>query len=378
LTRLASELTLAEQRERRRLAQVLHDHLQQLLVGAKFGLDVLGRRVGDDHQASVQEVVGLVDESIKASRSLTVELCPPILHEAGLDAALEWLARWMGEKYGLRVDLETDPRAATDREDVKVLLFQAVRELLFNVVKHARVITARVVMARHDDDSLRIVVGDEGAGFDPAAMWARAAQSVGGFGLFSIRERLALLGGRLEIASAAQKGATVTLIAPLGDPKKVRRAPPAPVHEPAASVDDVAAPAPAGGSSGRKIRVLLVDDHVVMRQGLSALLQEEADIEVVGEASDGKEGIEAARRLLPDVILMDFRMPRMNGAETTRVIHTQHPGVRIIGLSMYEEADRAAAMMKAGAAAYVTKSGRPEALLAAIRAAADARERNGD
>ena len=220
LARLASELTLTEQRERRRLARVLHDHLQQLLVGAKFGLQVLGRRVGPhDQQASVLQVQELVDESIRAARSLTVDLSPPILHEAGLAAGLEWLARWMAEKHGLLIHLDADPQTDAQREDVRILLFEAVRELLLNVVKHARVTRAHVTVAPHDGDWLRVVVRDDGVGFDPAAMWAATDPTGGGFGLFSIRERLALLGGRLQIQSAPQQGATFTLVAPMREPQ---------------------------------------------------------------------------------------------------------------------------------------------------------------
>jgi DNA-binding NarL/FixJ family response regulator len=113
--------------------------------------------------------------------------------------------------------------------------------------------------------------------------------------------------------------------------------------------------------------VLLADDHVVMRHGLSTLLADEPDIEVVGEASDGREAVELARRLRPDVILMDLSMPVMNGVEATRVISRELPAVRVIGLSMYEEADRAKAIREAGASDYVVKSDPPATLLAAIR-----------
>ncbi|MEW6750083.1 MAG: PAS domain-containing protein, partial [Candidatus Latescibacterota bacterium] len=198
LTHLASQLTLAEQRERRRLASLLHDHLQQLLVGANFGLEVLSRRIGPEPQGSLEQVRELVNESIQVSRSLTAELSPPILHEAGLSAGLSWLARWMRDKHGLEVELDLDRQADPRREDVRVLLFEATRELLLNVVKHAGVTRARVRLAPLAGEEVEVVVSDQGAGFDPAAL-PGAGPAGGGFGLFSIRERLALLGGRLEI-----------------------------------------------------------------------------------------------------------------------------------------------------------------------------------
>ncbi len=118
----------------------------------------------------------------------------------------------------------------------------------------------------------------------------------------------------------------------------------------------------------RRPRVLLADDHVVMREGLARLLGQEPDIEIVGQAADGQEAVALAARLAPDVVLMDMSMPRLNGVEATRAIRNDYPEVRVIGLSMFEESDRAEALRHAGAAAYLTKSGPPQNLIATIRA----------
>jgi DNA-binding NarL/FixJ family response regulator len=122
------------------------------------------------------------------------------------------------------------------------------------------------------------------------------------------------------------------------------------------------------GGVGQKIRVLLADDHAVLRAGMTSLLNDEPDIEVVGEACDGQMAVELAVDLQPDVILMDMTMPRLNGIEATRRIIAQLPHVRIIGLSMHEHESVAVAMRKAGAKAYLTKDGHSEALIDAIRA----------
>lgn len=366
LARLASEITLTERRERRRVADILHDHLQQLLVGAKLGLDILARDADVHQRDAVAHIKELIDEGIKASRTLTVELSPPILHDAGLAAGLDWLARWMKEKHGLDVKLEVDERAKTEREDVRVLLFESVRELLFNVVKHAQTATASVTLTLHDDKHLCVTVSDNGPGFHVDSVLATNTRTNSGFGLFSIRERFSLLGGRVDIESSLGIGACFTLIAPILEPSEDMNA----SHLPAA------ASAPRFGderrhgdhrAKGRQIRVLVVDDHNVMRQGLTMLLSGEPDIVVVGEAADGLDGVEQALALHPDVVLMDFSMPRMDGVEATRHITEALPYVRVIGLSMYEEPDRAAAMLNAGAAAYRSKTGDSEEILRAIR-----------
>ncbi len=214
LRALASEITLSEQRERRRMAKVLHDHIQQLLVGAKFRTAILYRGVDEQLRAAVTEIDNLLTESLNASRSLTAELSPPILHEGGLVPCLQWLARWMSDKHDLKVDLVTEEDVTDLPEDVKVLLFESVRELLFNTVKHARVYSARIQF-RVTDDHLRVVVSDQGTGFN-ADQLKPAGTSGGGFGLFSIRERLELMGGRMEIDSSPGKGSRFVIMIPVG------------------------------------------------------------------------------------------------------------------------------------------------------------------
>ena len=217
LRALAGELTLAEHRERRRIAQVLHDHLQQLLVGAKFQVVGLARTGDGEIRQAAQGIQALLEESLTVSRSLTAELSPPLVTEAGIAPTLEWLARWMGEKHGLAVKLAVEQDIPSVAGDVRVLLYEAVRELLFNVVKHAGVKSASVTLRRGQNGQVLIVVADSGVGFDPATV-TPVGVGGGGFGLFSIRERLDLVGGRLEVESAPGEGSRFTLTVPLGAP----------------------------------------------------------------------------------------------------------------------------------------------------------------
>ena len=357
LRALAAELTLAEQRERRRLADVLHDGLQQLLVAARVRAHMLGRSSDPEVQQGCQEMVALLAEALAEARTLTGELSPPTLQKGGLLPALEWLTRWMGEKHHLTVCLRPPaaplpPLAA----DLSVLLYQAVRELLLNTVKYAQVAEA-VVTLTHQEHTLTLTVADAGVGFDPTRL--RVVGGVeGGFGLLGIRERLGLLGGHLEIESRPGQGSRFRLVAPLR-----------PVAEETPIVRPLAIPAaaPSGVAVGRRTRVLVVDDDALVRRGFAALLTREPDLEVVGEAADGKMAIELTRNLAPDVILMDISMAVMNGIEATRAIHAEFPAARVIGLSVLDAAGQSDAMRAAGAMAYLNKSDSAETLLAAIR-----------
>jgi PAS domain S-box-containing protein len=366
LQALASELTTAEQRERRRLAQVLHDHLQQLLYAARLNVGTLRRRAEEnDLQRAVQQIDQLLDQAIAESRSLTTELSPPVLYDGGLAAALEWLARQMEEKHGLCVQVSADATAQPATEEMSVLLFEAVRELLFNVVKHAEVQFAEVHMGITAEQQVSITVADQGVGFDPRRLKNEKA-STAGFGLFSIRERLELAGGSVHVESTPAEGTQVTILAPQQSPATRGAAAPAAVPE-TPPVVSVSPRVHRVADGRRRIRVLLADDHALLREGLASLLHEEPDIELVGEAADGRAAVELALRVKPDVILMDVTMPRMDGIEATRRITAALPEVRVIGLSMHEQEDMAAAMYEAGASAYLSKGGPSESLLATIR-----------
>ncbi|MCE5328358.1 MAG: sensor histidine kinase [Planctomycetaceae bacterium] len=216
LARLASEVTLAEQRERQRLAHVLHDHLQQLLVSAKLGLELHSRKDGQSLPPDLRRVQELLSESITSSRELTMELFPPVLHEKGLAEALNWLTAWMQDKHALSIDLQTDPEAVPATQDLAILLFQSARELLFNIVKHANVKAAQVRLCRRGSANLVLTVSDQGTGFEPDMLYSGSGRA--GFGLLSVRERLELLGGAMKVESSPGCGSRVSLSAPSDQP----------------------------------------------------------------------------------------------------------------------------------------------------------------
>jgi len=212
----ALELTQAEHNERQRLVGILHDGLQQLLVGAQLNIALLTKPLKREQlQGAVLEATRILDEAIAQTRSLAVELSPPALIEDGLVPALEWLGRWMHQKHGLKIRVTASDEAleASD-EKTRLMLYNAVRELLFNVTKHAGVKAADVQIQRVGDQ-IQIVVADRGRGFDSPREGVSGASDAG-LGLFRIRNRLDLLGGRFEIDSAPGKGSRFTLQAPVG------------------------------------------------------------------------------------------------------------------------------------------------------------------
>ena len=303
-----------------------------------------------------QEIDALIQEALGQTRSLTGELSPPALQSGRLLPALEWLIRWVREKHHLTVHL-TPPRVPLPLipEDTAVILYQAIRECLLNTVKYAQVDEATVTVVAAAP-TLTVTVADAGVGFDPTHLRV-AGGTEGGFGLLGIRERLEGIGGRLEIASTLGSGSCVTLVAPLGRTAMA----------PATSPPAVPAEAESGSRAARRLRVLVVDDHAVVRRGFATLLAREPDLEVVGEAENGRQAIELTRQLNPDVILMDVSMPVMNGIDATRAILAEFPALRVIGLSMFEDPAQPEAMLKTGAVGFLSKSDSAEALLEAIR-----------
>lgn len=211
---LASALTLAEQAERRRLAELLHDHVQQLLLGARLHVQMIETAEADERATLVAEVNRILQEALQATRELAVDLTPPALDAEDLEEALRWLADHMGKLYRVHVEIEAEAPGRIPSRDVRVLLLQLVRELVFNAVKHAGVDRARVRL-HEEDGGVVITVEDEGRGFDVAAMVGPGRRQ--GFGLYSVRERLRLLGGRLDIASEAGHGTRATIRVPVAE-----------------------------------------------------------------------------------------------------------------------------------------------------------------
>ena len=214
LRKLNSELSLAEARERRAIASDLHDHIGQALAFVRMRVsEFRSNAIFCGFEDDIDEILTLLDKTIQYTRSLTFEISPPILYELGLEAAIEWLAERFENKYGFKVKVVSEGNSAVLREDLQIVLFKCVNELLMNAAKHAQAQRVTVTVSCGKASS-RITVTDDGKGFDMAMMESASATS-NTFGLFSVRERLKYLDGKFEISSVVGKGTIATLEAPL-------------------------------------------------------------------------------------------------------------------------------------------------------------------
>ncbi|MDZ7703002.1 MAG: PAS domain S-box protein [Trueperaceae bacterium] len=214
---LAARLSMAEQHERARIARVIHDDIQQLLHALQLRCKLIAKKSDAPAVvAHVREAEEILQQIVSTTRSLMVEVNPPVLRDEGLGEAFDWLATHMRRQHGFKVELSTDLGAADSLDDSldnnrQVMLFHSVRELLFNAVKHAGVDRANLI-ARAEDGHVKVIISDEGVGFNLDEALAKSKQS---FGLANIRERLELSGGTLSVDSVPGDGTYIVLTLPV-------------------------------------------------------------------------------------------------------------------------------------------------------------------
>lgn len=213
---LASKIARAEQVERHRISEILHDDLQQRIYGIGLHVALARQDVTEGKQANVLKDLARIEtwlgESLEILHELTVDLSPPGLKSDALASVLSHLTAQMNELHGLKVELYANRSLETPPE-MRALLYQIVRELLFNVVKHSGARHAAVTV-RRETDQVNVRVADEGTGFDPNATFTRRGTG-GGFGLVNLRERLRAMGGTMAIDSAPGRGTRITVSVPI-------------------------------------------------------------------------------------------------------------------------------------------------------------------
>ena len=212
LRELSAQLTLTEQRERERLAQTLHDSVQQELYALRFALTGLKKEVSGDKAAATLEAADtLLKKTMQLTRDVTTNLAPPVLDTPDLCAPLQWLAASMRRKHGLRVEVSAGKVCEVARDAARILLFNLAQEFLFNTVKHADTDEATLVLSENEG-RLELVVEDEGRGFTPDTEAGRTAT---GLGLSGAHKRLQVFGGTLAVDAEPGRGTRITVTLPL-------------------------------------------------------------------------------------------------------------------------------------------------------------------
>ena len=359
---LAGRLIAAQEEERRLVAYDIHDGLGQMITAAGMHLDLFRARRSFREEPDVEEALSNAERCLKNAiaemRRIVSELRPSLLEDLGLSEAVRqhlkdaaarngWTAEFRGGLSGPRL-----PPA------VETVVFRIVQEALANAAKHAQ--TRRIALTLKEEEGLLFLeVRDWGKGFNVAetlAAMGRGRQ----VGLFSMKERAQFVGGELTIVSTPEEGTAVRVTVPIAraEEDEERR-----MVAVAQRNDKVRRPneATKGG-----IRVLIADDHPMVRQGLRSMLNIKG-IQVIGEATDGREAVELVRDLNPDVILMDVRMPDMDGLAATEIVKEEAPSTAVIIVTSYESKDYLRRAIEAGAAGYLLKGMSRDSLIEAIR-----------
>lgn len=205
---LTSQMSLIAENEKRHIATELHDCIGQHLALSKIKLGLLNKSAPSDEFKNITgEILHLIEQTIKETRTLTFELSPPILYESGLVPAVKWLIDQFRDRHGLNITLIDDGQDKPFDNNMRFFLFQAIRELLVNIAKHAETSKARIKMAGKNS-KLHITIEDDGIGFSGPAV------NCTGYGLFNIRERINHVNGIFEIKSGPGMGTKAALVVP--------------------------------------------------------------------------------------------------------------------------------------------------------------------
>jgi DNA-binding NarL/FixJ family response regulator/signal transduction histidine kinase len=378
LDQQARALAVAE--ERNRLAREIHDTLAQSLAGIIINLESFKpydatRSQTKAQVAQVAEVLAetetLARRALHEARRSVLGLHPTPLQDQSLRDALTSELTALAKRAGLTTRFYVGGAERPLAPDVATALFRVAQEAFQNIYKHAAARHVTLGLA-FEEEAVVLSVEDDGVGFVPEAV-AQAPSDAGGFGLLSMAARARSLGGDLQVISQPGHGTTVRATIPYLRPgiataavvsAVVRGERPTPPPSPSPVPPSQVAPTPL-----MPIRVLVVDDHLIVRQGIRAILEGQPDMQVVGEAEDGLDAVEQTSRLRPDVVLLDVQLPPLSGIEALPRLRAAHPEVEVVMLTMFDQDEQVFASLKAGARGYVLKDAAAATIVEAVRAA---------
>ena len=334
---LSVKLMRMQDEERRKISRELHDMTGPVMSSVLMNLAVVERDsaiLSEQSRAALREAEALARRCTSDIRTMSYLLHPPLLTEVGLAAAVQWCLDGFSQHTGIDTHLEAPADLGRLPEETEISLFRVVQECLTNIHKHAHSRTATILM-HIANEKLTLEVIDQGKG--------APHEFTEGFGIKFMRERLHELGGSLEFVSTVA-GTTVRATLPV-----------------------VGRTRAAETSAKAKARLLLVDDHEIVRQGLASLLRGVEGFEICGQAATGEDAIREADRSTPDIVIMDLRLPGIDGLQVTRSILKAHPDTDVLIFTVDESEQVLREALKAGARGCLTKTDAGSSLLSMLK-----------
>ncbi|MDO8616000.1 MAG: response regulator [Dehalococcoidia bacterium] len=365
LRQLSHRLLALQEEDRRQVSYDIHDGLGQLITAAALHVDALDAMVASSDllpanaHAELRSASDCIHSAVVDMRRMISDLGPLLLEDLGFLEASKRLLEDTAARAGWEAEFEGELGSGLLEQPQEIALFRVVQEALSNARKHSGTRKVRLTV-QHGSGTLRVAVQDWGSGFDAENVLRQPGEGHH-IGLVSMRERAALTGGECIIDSSPGQGTTVTISVPIAERTASAASP--------ASKELVTMTERKSNGSGTagKIRVLIADDHAMVRDGLRSILSVD-DIEIVGEAGTGAEAVEAVQTLEPDLVLMDIRMPDMDGLAATEAIKQCSPDTSVIVVTSYESKEYLRRAIEAGAAGYLLKGTPREGFITAIRA----------
>lgn len=362
LRQLSSRLLELQDEERRRIARDLHDVTGQKLALQCIALSRMTRLVSptanEETRESIAQCLDLTNQISEEIRTLSYLLHPPLLDELGLPAAVKWYAQGFQKRTGIRVDVDIARNLPRLRPDAEVALFRVVQESLTNVHRYSGSRTA-YVRVRVDEDEFKLEIGDSGKGMPvEKAKAPGGAIAPLGVGIQGMRQRIRQLSGQLEILSQLGKGTVVVATLPLQE-----------LFLPV-DLESLGAPGERLTDERKSAahRILVADDHEMLRRGVRSMLESEAGLRICGEATDGIEAVEKALSLKPDLVILDINMPALNGLAVVRQILRARPETKILIFTVHDSEQTAQESFHAGAHGFLSKGKAGRDLIAAVKA----------
>jgi two-component system NarL family sensor kinase len=369
LRQLSARLLQLQDEERRHIARDLHDVTGQKLAVQSMALSgVLSRNSGldPDSRRALKEALAWNKEVAAEIRTLSYLLHPPLLDELGLASAVNWYVAGFTARTGIVVETEIPADLQRLSAEAEVAIFRVLQESLTNVHRYSGSSKALIRMKSMADE-IRIEIQDFGKGMNISRSKARnaAGEMRLGVGIQGMTERMRQLGGKLEITSSLNKGTMVSATIPLSDVHVALEAPPSsgPIGSPTVLGSDLSGLL--GGAV--KKRILIADDHEMLRRGVRNTLQTEIDLEICGEAVDGQDAVEKVKALQPDLVILDINMPVLNGLVAVRQILRFRPQTKVLVFSVHDSDQTIQEVHAAGAHGFISKGKDAQDLLRVVR-----------